>query len=140
MFERTPRGTARAHPVRGLVFALLIGELLATLWALAAGFAASHHPTVQGKLGTPAPSDAMLRVIDEPGPIEIYFYVLRHPTYGTFIVDSGVESGFRAPDSSERVSGNTPDNVSVSRAGHSAVVLVALSLRTATLKLEGYES
>ena len=39
-----------------------------------------------------------------PEPIGIYFYVLEHPQYGTFIVDSGVESGFRDEDGNPRVS------------------------------------
>lgn len=115
-------------------------SIVALLSVLTSGCAASHHPTTQGRLGTPASSDAMLRVINEPGPIEfekiraadwtvirsglinldhptaqaagledgdepieIYFYVLRHPKFGVFIVDSGVESGFRAPESSDKV-------------------------------------
>lgn len=36
--------------------------------------------------------------------IEIYFHVLRHPRFGTFIVDTGVESGFRDPNGNDRVS------------------------------------
>ena len=35
--------------------------------------------------------------------IGIYFHVLRHPRFGTFIVDTGVESGFRDPDGNSRV-------------------------------------
>ena len=35
--------------------------------------------------------------------IQIYFYVLRHPRFGVFLVDSGVETGFRSPEGSERV-------------------------------------
>ncbi len=35
--------------------------------------------------------------------IGIYFHVLRHPRFGTFIVDTGVESGFRDPDGNPRV-------------------------------------
>lgn len=141
MIVRTWRDTAIAAPLLRLALVLSVGALLAILSTLSSGCSASHHPTTQGKLGTPASSDAMLRVINDPGPIEfekivaanwvvarsglinldhpasqaagledgdepieIYFYVLRHPTYGTFIVDSGVETGFRAPDSSERVS------------------------------------
>ncbi len=120
------------------IFALLAAMVLAIVLS---GCKASHHPSEPGKLGTPASSDAMLAVIEEPGPIElekitaanwvvirsglinldhpaaqaagledgdepieIYFYVLRHPTYGTFIVDSGVESGFRSSESNARVS------------------------------------
>jgi N-acyl homoserine lactone hydrolase len=36
--------------------------------------------------------------------IGVYFHVLRHPDFGLFIVDSGVESGFRDPDGNDRVS------------------------------------
>jgi glyoxylase-like metal-dependent hydrolase (beta-lactamase superfamily II) len=36
--------------------------------------------------------------------IGIYFHVLRHPRFGMFIVDSGVENGFRDPDGNPRVS------------------------------------
>ena len=36
--------------------------------------------------------------------IGICFHVLRHPRFGTFIVDTGVESGFRDPDGNSRVS------------------------------------
>jgi glyoxylase-like metal-dependent hydrolase (beta-lactamase superfamily II) len=38
-----------------------------------------------------------------PEPIEIYFYALKHPVYGTFIVDSGLASEFRDTASSERI-------------------------------------
>jgi glyoxylase-like metal-dependent hydrolase (beta-lactamase superfamily II) len=38
-----------------------------------------------------------------PEPIQIYFYALKHPQYGTFIVDSGVASEFSEPASSERI-------------------------------------
>ena len=41
---------------------------------------------------------------DGPEPIEIYFYVLEHPDFGTFLVDSGVESGFLGDDGNPRVS------------------------------------
>lgn len=40
---------------------------------------------------------------DGPEPIQIYFYALKHPEYGTFIVDSGLASEFRDPASSERI-------------------------------------
>jgi glyoxylase-like metal-dependent hydrolase (beta-lactamase superfamily II) len=36
--------------------------------------------------------------------IGIYFHVLRHPRFGTFIVDTGVESRFRDPDGNPHVS------------------------------------
>jgi N-acyl homoserine lactone hydrolase len=119
-------------------FILCVATLIA---AVSLGCAASHHPTIVGNLGSATSSDAMLEVIDRPGPIalekvlaanwmvtrgglinlehpasrradlqdgdepiEIYFYVLRHPKFGTYIVDTGLESGFRSPDSSSRVS------------------------------------
>jgi N-acyl homoserine lactone hydrolase len=121
-----------------LSFLFCVAALLAIT---ALGCAASHHPTAVSELGTPASSDAMFEVVDQPGPIamekvlaanwmvvrsglinldhpaakkanledgdeeiEIYFYVLRHPEFGTYIVDSGVETGFRSPDSSPRLS------------------------------------
>ncbi len=121
-----------------LSFLLCVAALLAVV---SLGCAASHHPTTPSKLGTPASSDAMLALVDQPGPIvmekvlaanwvvvrsglinlnhpaaklanlqdgdepiEIYFYVLRHPEFGTYIVDSGLEAGFRAADSSPRLS------------------------------------
>jgi glyoxylase-like metal-dependent hydrolase (beta-lactamase superfamily II) len=42
----------------------------------------------------------------EPGdePIQIYFYVLRHPEFGTYLVDSGLESGFRDAEGSSKLS------------------------------------
>jgi len=36
-------------------------------------------------------------------PIGIYFHVLRHPSHGVFIIDSGVESGFREEGGNARV-------------------------------------
>ena len=41
---------------------------------------------------------------DGDEPIGIYFHVLRHPRFGMFIVDTGVEGGFRDPDGNSRVS------------------------------------
>jgi N-acyl homoserine lactone hydrolase len=43
-------------------------------------------------------------LVDRDEPIEVNFYVLRHPQFGTYIIDSGIESGFREPDSSPRIS------------------------------------
>jgi len=38
---------------------------------------------------------------NEPEPIQIYFHVVRHPTRGTFIVDTGIERALRdAPEKS----------------------------------------
>jgi N-acyl homoserine lactone hydrolase len=41
---------------------------------------------------------------DGDEPIGIYFHVLRHPDFGTFIIDSGVESAFRDSGGNPRVS------------------------------------
>jgi len=41
---------------------------------------------------------------DGDEPIGVYFHVLRHPEFGVYIVDSGIESGFRNPDGNDRVS------------------------------------
>ena len=35
--------------------------------------------------------------------IQIYLYVLEHPGFGTYLVDSGIEAGFREPGGSPRV-------------------------------------
>ncbi len=40
---------------------------------------------------------------DRSEPIHLFLYVLKHPTRGTFIVDSGIESGFRNTDGNPRV-------------------------------------
>lgn len=42
---------------------------------------------------------------DGPEQIHIAFHVLRHPTRGTFIIDSGVEQAWRSADGSSRISG-----------------------------------
>lgn len=55
---------------------------------------------------------------DGDEPIAIYLHVLRHPRFGTFIIDSGVESGFRDPDGNDRVGG-----------------LVASAMRTSDLQI-----
>ncbi len=44
-------------------------------------------------LNSPAAREAHL--VDGPEPIQIYFHVLRHPTRGTFLVDTGVERALR---------------------------------------------
>jgi glyoxylase-like metal-dependent hydrolase (beta-lactamase superfamily II) len=50
-------------------------------------------------LENPVAKDAGLTDGDEP--IQIYFHVIRHPTRGTFIVDTGVETALRdAPEKS----------------------------------------
>ncbi len=41
---------------------------------------------------------------DGPEPIQIYFHVIRHPTKGTFIVDTGVETALRDDPSKSALS------------------------------------
>ena len=53
-------------------------------------------------LSHPAARAAGLEDRDEP--IDIYFYALRHPAKGLFLVDSGVEAGFREEGGNPRVS------------------------------------
>jgi glyoxylase-like metal-dependent hydrolase (beta-lactamase superfamily II) len=40
---------------------------------------------------------------DGDEPIQLYLYALHHPTRGTFVVDSGIEGGFRDPERNARV-------------------------------------
>lgn len=49
-----------------------------------------------GLLNLDHPKARAAKLEDRPEPIEVFLYVLRHPTEGTFFVDSGVASGFRA--------------------------------------------
>lgn len=55
---------------------------------------------------------------DGDEPISIYMHVLRHPRFGTFLIDTGVESAFRDPEGNDRVGG-----------------LVASAMRTADLRI-----
>ncbi len=69
-------------------------SLKAADWVVArSGLINLDHPTARA---------AGLEDGDEA--IGIYFHVLRHPRFGTFIVDTGVESGFRDPEGNRRVS------------------------------------
>ena len=105
--------------------------LLCSLPLLSACLATSH-PVQRSPLGTVVSSDAMIALIDQPGPVEletaasvdwavdrggllnldsdaakaaglkdgdepiqVFFHVLRHPTKGTFLVDTGVERELR---------------------------------------------
>ena len=114
--------------------------LAVLLWLACLACAANHQPETPSDLGSPRSSDAMLAVIDDPGPvgfevvkaadwavplsglinldhpkaraagledrdeaIGVYFYVLRHPRYGTFLVDTGVEDAFRDPGGNPRI-------------------------------------
>jgi len=63
-------------------------------WAVArSGLINLDHPRAQAA-----------GLVDGEEPIGVYFHVLRHPDFGLFIIDSGVESGFLDPDGDGRVS------------------------------------
>ncbi len=83
MFERV----ARPGPI-------VLEKVLAANWVVArSGLINLDHPAARrAELG------------DGDEPIEIYFYALHHPEFGDYIVDTGVEAGFLAPDSSPYVS------------------------------------
>ncbi|MBK7858673.1 MAG: MBL fold metallo-hydrolase [Archangiaceae bacterium] len=52
-----------------------------------------------GLINLDHPTARAAGLTDSPEPIQVYFHVLRHPTRGTFIVDTGVERALRdAPD------------------------------------------
>lgn len=52
-----------------------------------------------GLLNLDAPAAKKAHLVDRPEPIQVAFHVLRHPTRGTFLVDTGVERDlFEAPD------------------------------------------
>jgi N-acyl homoserine lactone hydrolase len=68
-------------------------KVVAADWAVdRSGLINLDHPRAQ-KAG----------LADGDEPIQIYFYVLRHPSRGTYIVDSGLEAGFRDLESYDRV-------------------------------------
>lgn len=56
-----------------------------------------------GLINLDHPRAKAAQVEDGDEPIQIYFYALQHPQFGTFIVDSGLETGFRDPAGNERV-------------------------------------
>ncbi|HET9452044.1 MAG TPA: MBL fold metallo-hydrolase [Aggregicoccus sp.] len=111
-------------------------SLLLTLALLLSACSASSHSTQPAALGQPSRAQALLAVLEQPGPlevqtvrstgwavtraglinlehpkakaagltdgdepIEVSFHVLRHPRFGTFIIDTGVERALRdAPE------------------------------------------
>ena len=118
---------------RRLVWARIavVGVLVASGGAMSQ-CAATGHPTVASALGTASGSAAMLRELEQPGPLEVetvvsaewavarsqiinledpkakaaglqdgdepiqvYFHVLRHPTRGTFLIDTGAEKALK---------------------------------------------
>jgi N-acyl homoserine lactone hydrolase len=56
-----------------------------------------------GLINLDHPNARAAGLVDGTEDIQIYFYVLRHPTRGTFIVDSGLETGFIEPENNQRV-------------------------------------
>jgi len=48
-----------------------------------------------GLINLDHPTAEAARLRDEPEAIQIYFYVLEHPKYGGYLIDSGVASAFR---------------------------------------------
>ncbi|MFV8749075.1 MBL fold metallo-hydrolase [Nannocystaceae bacterium ST9] len=96
------------------------------------GCVVTRHATESSPIGTPSSSNAMIALLDQPGPvtletidsadwevdrkglinlrhpsakaagirkgpepIQVFFHVLRHPSEGTFLIDTGVELALR---------------------------------------------
>lgn len=87
---------------------------------LAKHIAASWEVPLSGLLNLEHPAALAAGIEDRSEPIEIYVYLLRHPTAGNYIIDSGVSQRF------ELVGGN-PDV--------SAVVGMAMNLDLLDVKL-----
>lgn len=52
-----------------------------------------------GLINLDAPAAKAAGLVDGPEPIQVFFHVIRHPTKGTFLVDTGVEKALRdAPE------------------------------------------
>jgi N-acyl homoserine lactone hydrolase len=58
-----------------------------------------------GLLNLENPKAKEAGLVDGPEPIQVYFHVIRHPTKGTFIVDTGVENALRDDPSKSAISG-----------------------------------
>jgi glyoxylase-like metal-dependent hydrolase (beta-lactamase superfamily II) len=58
---------------------------------------------LSGLLNLDHPEAKAAGLEDRDEAIGVYFYALRHPRYGTFIVDTGIEAGFRNPEGNPRV-------------------------------------
>jgi glyoxylase-like metal-dependent hydrolase (beta-lactamase superfamily II) len=65
--------------------------------------AADWEVARSGMINLDHPHAKAAGLADGPEAIGVFFYVLDHPTHGTFIVDSGVEAGFRDPGGNPRV-------------------------------------
>ena len=53
---------------------------------------------LEGLLNLDDPAAQAAGIEDRPEPIKIYFYVIRHSTMGTYLVDSGIGRAFRDGD------------------------------------------
>ena len=60
---------------------------------------------LSGLLNLYDPKAQAARLSDKEEPIQIYFYVLRHPKYGMYIVDTGVQRAFRDEPEKSAVQG-----------------------------------
>lgn len=76
--ERLEASLARPGPIR-------FERVLAADWTVALG----------GLVNLDHPRAEQAGLVDGPEPIEIFFYVLEHPEYGDYLVDSGVGDDFR---------------------------------------------
>jgi N-acyl homoserine lactone hydrolase len=59
---------------------------------------------LSGLLNLDHPKAKAARLTDGEEAIQIYFYVLEHPRFGTYIIDSGVSRELLEPEKSERIS------------------------------------
>jgi len=66
-----------------------VESVVSTSWAVARS----------GLIDLDAPKAKAAGLVDGDEPIQIYFHVIRHPRFGTFIIDTGVERALRdAPE------------------------------------------
>ncbi len=122
---------------------LMVAVVVVAAGALAmSSCAATSHAVQRSTLGTASRSSELLKVIDQPGPIEaetvvscdwavplsglvnlddpkakqagltdhdepiqVYFHVIKHPKYGTFLIDTGVENALRDDPSKAAIRG-----------------------------------
>ena len=70
-----------------------VESVVSTEWAV----------TRAGLINLDAPKAKAAGLTDGDEPIEVFFHVVRHPRFGTFIIDTGVERALRdAPDEGRR--------------------------------------
>jgi glyoxylase-like metal-dependent hydrolase (beta-lactamase superfamily II) len=81
--------------------------------------AATWEVPLSGLLNLEHPKAVAAGIEDRSEPIEVYVYVLRHPSAGTFIVDSGISERFT-------IEGGNPDLSSI----------VAMAMKTDLLEVE----